>query len=96
MRHLNLIAFIGLLLLISNLFIFGQDGDGSWDQMQLHSKILLVWGMLGGLFLWISMLIDHFKHSRVKRKVIWGLFLVFGQLFAAAVYFLFVYLRAKK
>ncbi|QEY15335.1 hypothetical protein D0C16_04700 [Cellvibrio sp. KY-GH-1] len=96
MKYLNAVAFFGFILMILGLFVFGQDGDGTWWQMGLFSRVLLSWGMFGGMFLWISMLVDHFKYSRVKRKIAWGLFLVFGQMLAAAIYFVFVYSKTQK
>lgn len=96
MKYLNAIGFLGFILMILGLFTLGQDGDGTWGQMGLLNRVLLNWGMFGGVFLWISMLVDHFKYSRVKRKVAWGLFLVFGQLLAAAIYFVVVYSKSQK
>lgn len=96
MKYLNIIAFFGFSIMVLGLFIFGQDGDGTWGQMGLLNRVLLNWGMFGGVFLWISMLVDHFKYSRVKRKVAWGLFLVFSQMLAAAIYFVVVYSKSQK
>lgn len=95
MKILNVVAFTGFLFLILKLLIVGQDGDGGWNDMFGYTKILFVWGMLGGVFLWISMLIDHFKYSRTSKKVLWGLSLVFFQFFAAMVYFILVYAPAN-
>lgn len=96
MGIVNKLAFTGFLVLILKMLLLGQDGDGSWIEMRGYSRVLFVWGMIGGVFLWVSMLVDHLKYSRVKNKVAWGLVLIFGQILAACVYYVFVYLKAPK
>ncbi len=89
--YFGIFLILGIVLLFSNRSLLLSPEPVTWSERTIISQILIVWGLSGVFIMWFWMLGSHFKWKDVRYPVLWGFLLLFLNLGAALIYFLFVY-----
>jgi hypothetical protein len=63
----------------------------SGAELPLGVKAVLATGVVSGLMLWVWMFSDFFQSKDIGFRVLWGWLLLFLNMLAAVVYFVYVY-----
>ena len=101
LRPYTLIGYffiLGLTLLL--IFVFTSDRfdtDEAVEFLDLPQPWLLlsIWGVFGGIGIWLWMLTSYFNTPPKKNRVLWGWSLIVGSYFASTLYFFAIYLPQK-
>lgn len=89
-------AFVaGIIALVIRVFFIDFEGEMQFNELDLATKIITVWGVISGISLWFWMLADFFQNGVPKMKKTWGFLLVIGVYAVATVYFLVIYAPRK-
>lgn len=97
----NLKVSISFLCLVMFLFAFirlAVKGESSIEyvELQFYDQILSVIGVFSAFGFWFLMLSDFFTNNDIKRKTLWGLFLIFFSWLGATIYFVKYFLPRNK
>lgn len=95
MKYFYWFSFLGIILFFVGGNFIDSFGTYKLADAPLLLKVSGMWGLIGGIVLWIGMLADFFKNKVISYRVFWGFFLVFGVFIGASVYFLGIYVRRK-
>lgn len=88
---------LGIFAVMVRIFVFGIEPRIYIFDRNLFDQIILVWGFISCLGLWLWMLADFFRKGVATKKATWGFSLMLGAYAAAVVYFFLVYIpRAKQ
>ena len=85
---LSSVSFIGTALALVSTASLDDGQTLRFSEMGMSFKFVTIWGLLGILVLWGSMLYHYFAFGDRKQRVLWGFVLFLGMYFGAVVYFI--------
>ena len=86
-----LVIWAGLVLLAPGTGIFESYFYKPRSEWPMYFEVIIFGGVIGGFILWFWMLADYFKGRPMEWRVAMGFFMIFMNIIAAIVYFLFIY-----